>query len=731
MSTLKESALQYAKMGFRVFPLQPGTKGSQVLKSWKEQATTDSKQIEKWWNRKSNYNIGITTGNGLLVIDLDIKNGKNGIQSLKKWQEDYGELPKTKAVKSPTGGGKHLYYLVDREIPNPTDLYSGIDIRGDGGYVLAPPSIIDGKQYSWDVSNIEIAQANDIVYKFLEGGKPKTESRSSFKLPLVIEAGIREATLFKYACSLQARGYSDNRIKEMILQVNEERCEPPLELAKLENEVFKGALRYDKGSIIGLNPQTKENILNRLEQLNAVRYSWDDKGNGRLFADVFKEIARYNVTAKEWYFYDGKRWVEDVGGLATRELAKNLADCLTIYALNVDPDKQEDYRDHVRKLGNLRFRNTMLDDAKSCNYFSSMELDRNPNYLNCQNGVLDLINYELIPHNPSQLLSKICNVNYDPNASQEEFRSFITEVLEYDEEKIGYLQKCLGYCLSGDTSQEIAFIVYGATTRNGKGTLFETFSYMIGGTKGYANTLKPESLAISRNRDGRQASGDIARLDGARFVLVNEPSQDTLLDVALLKTMTGGDTLVAREIYQRDKEFRPQFKIFINTNYLPRVTDITVFQSGRICVFEFNRHFSAKEQDLTLKSRLKQDENLSGLLNWCLEGLSLMQLEGLKPPPKVVEEATETYQKQSDKVLMFFEECMVRSKENSKAKDVYISYHYWCNENGFKAESKTIFMSKLRVKGLLIDRARVKGISCSNVIKGYEVEDNYTFEMEV
>ena len=139
MSELKNNALNYAKKGFKIFPLKPNTKGEQVLESWKYESTTNLNQIDYWWNKNPNYNIGLVTGNGLLVIDIDVKNGKDGLQSIKKHGKG---LPTTAIIKTPSGG-YHLYYHVNKTISNRVNLYDGIDIRGDGGYVLGIGSKTD------------------------------------------------------------------------------------------------------------------------------------------------------------------------------------------------------------------------------------------------------------------------------------------------------------------------------------------------------------------------------------------------------------------------------------------------------------------------------------------------------------------------------------------------------------------------------------------------------------
>lgn len=243
MSDLKDWALKYAKKGFKVFPIGKGSKSNQVLRSWKNEATTDTGTILKWWEQDPNYNIGIVAGAGLLVIDIDIKHDSPGFKLLK----EYGtELPNTATVKTPSGG-IHLYYLVKGEFKNKVNLYPGIDIRSENGYIVAPPSVIDEKQYTWITGLEQIKEANQAVYDFLEAGKEKRNGPEPFNLQETIEAGQRNDQLFKLASSMQAKGISDEAIKAALLEENRIKCNPPLEVEEVLAIVNNVRLRYSKG----------------------------------------------------------------------------------------------------------------------------------------------------------------------------------------------------------------------------------------------------------------------------------------------------------------------------------------------------------------------------------------------------------------------------------------------------------------------------------------------------
>lgn len=473
---------------------------------------------------------------------------------------------------------------------------------------------------------------------------------------------------------------------------------------------------------VNIMSQQEKSLETILKEMHAEQYETTDKGFGRLFAEVFKNQHRYNPSRKDFMRYDGKRWIDDIEGLSARKSAKLLSDALVRYAVNVDADGK--YLKAVTPLCNLRNRDAMLKDSRDIHYFTNEQLDTNDYLLNLQNGTLDLSKNtpRFRKHDPDLLLSKICNVEYDPATVCDEWEKFLLEIMQGDREKIRYLQKIAGLSLTGNTQQETCFILYGSTTRNGKSTFCETLIYLLGD---YALTMKPETLAVKQNLDSRQASGDVARLAGCRFVNASEPPKRMLFDTALLKSLLGRDSITARHLHQREFEFIPKFKLVINTNYLPTITDDTVFSSGRINVISFDRHFEPHEQDKYLKDRLREKRELSGILNWCIEGLRLYRKEGLEPP-EAVRSATNSYRTDSDKIGNFINECLNKTGRNSKAKDIYDAYAKWCDDNGYGCENKGNFFSELKGKGLFAASGTVDGKTARNIVRGYTLDSGFS-----
>lgn len=245
-----EAAIDYANQGFAVFPLYPKDKFPIYSGGFKI-ATTNPKQIGAWWRKTPNANIGIATGQasgGLIIIDLDVddEKGINGFETMRDWERTHGELPDTS--NTITGrGGYHLLFKANAPIKNRVGVLPGVDVRGDGGYIVAPPSIHpNGRSYEWEQSIDEfgIAPVNDVVMAFISSGDAGTDGE--FIVPDTIPAGERNNTLFKMACSLQSKRYSDNSIRILIESENQNRCVPPLPDDEIE-KILESALSFQKG----------------------------------------------------------------------------------------------------------------------------------------------------------------------------------------------------------------------------------------------------------------------------------------------------------------------------------------------------------------------------------------------------------------------------------------------------------------------------------------------------
>lgn len=246
MPSLKEAALKYAKLGYAVFPLKPKAKEPATSHGFYE-ASTDAGTIEAWWIKNPEYNIGIACGNGLAVIDIDQhpEDGKFGLDTLRNWEKNHGDLLPTWTVLTGTGG-LHYWYKTDLNFKNTVEVLPGIDIRSKGAYVVAPPSIHpNGNAYEWEASG----DPEDVAMAALDGSalelasladikKKKDFSESAYKKYDVIGKGRRQDALMSLIGSLKNLNMTDEAIKSAVRMENEAKCDPPMTEQELQKEIF-------------------------------------------------------------------------------------------------------------------------------------------------------------------------------------------------------------------------------------------------------------------------------------------------------------------------------------------------------------------------------------------------------------------------------------------------------------------------------------------------------------
>ena len=601
-------------------------------------------------------------------------------------------------------GPEPLFYEESLDQENPVfvveSAFCALSILQEGGHAVAvcgtgTRKLIDALRLQDDVSPIIVCMDRDSAGEEAAG---------------VLCAQLKEQG-YRYISTTTPKGYKD-----------------PNELLVDDRALFRSWLSecIDQAKDLPfLSEESRANEIFEMELLHTLRpeynprYPSTDIGNSRLFSDFYKQVARYIPERRMWYIFSGTRWEPDVGGLNAMELCKKLADGLITYALHL-PDEQvrKDYIDKCKKWQLRRTRETILKDAQSDYWIPIQEFDADPYLFNCRNGTLHLRSMEFLPHDPEDKLTKISDVAYDPDVRCERFEAFVDEIMSGDKARARFLQRSLGYALTGDSRYECLFILYGATTRNGKGTLMESVLKVMGD---YGSTVRPETISMKQNVSSQNPTEDIARLAGIRFANISEPSKGLLLNAAQVKNLTGNDTINARFLHENSFDFRPQFKIYMNTNYLPVITDITLFSSGRIMIIPFERHFEENQQDKTLKHIFSEMGNQSAILNWLLEGYQSLAVEGLAMPESV-RFATERYRHESDKIGLFIEDEMEpipNAEERTAA--VYERYRKWCDANGCFAENTRNFKQILAMYGRVERKRPYVGGSETTLFVGFRL----------
>lgn len=616
---------------------------------------------------------------------------------------------------------KHHYYFPDK--PR-TDAAAYAAVKAHAHEVFPfDPEALDAAHFFFGVETpvVEYFPGDMLLSDFLAKQTPPARQESTgqarAKPPYTVPNEVRETVdgrngaATSYVGWLHHLGWDYPDVQEAAHKFNQERCVPPMTDAEVEG-IVRSVTGYPPGM---KRPSPEEDfgpgkgrLYHRLIEMKPERYGLGDIGAGNLFAEAFKELARFIPERAKWYCFDGRVWRPDVGGLMVMQFCKSLADALLAYVPAIQDERtRQDFLKFVGKWQRRGYRETILRDAAGVYPVPFSTFDHNTSILNCLNGTLNTSTGEFYLHRAEDYLTKLAGVNYDPSARCERWRRFIDEVMQGDADEARYLQKALGYALTGDTRFECFFVLFGPSTRNGKSTALETFAHLLGD---YAKSARPDSFAQRQTANGSGPSEDIARLVGARFVNVAEPDRRLVLSVALVKSLTGNDLITARSLHENSIEFRPQFKLFINCNTLPQVTDPTIFNSGRVRVLPFMRHFEEHEQDKGLKGELVRPENLSGILNWCLEGRRALETEGFEPPASVLT-ATDEYRQRSDRVGRFVsEELEAHPLAETRTSEVYARFQVWCSENGFRAESAQNFNVQLQNFGS-IEKRRPAGSS--------------------
>ena len=365
--------------------------------------------------------------------------------------------------------------------------------------------------------------------------------------------------------------------------------------------------------------------------------------------------------------------------------------------------------------GSGRFRET-IQRSQSVYPLPFQSFDQDRYLLNCQNGTLNLRTMHFYEHRASDFLSKIAGASFIPSAHSERFQEYIDEIMSGDREKAKFLQKALGYAVSGDTRHECLFFLYGETSRNGKGTLMESVLKVMGD---YGKAVRPETIAQKRFTNSQAPSEDIARLAGIRLANISEPGRGLLLNAAQVKTMTGNDTLNARFLHENSFDFQPQFKIYINTNYLPAVNDMTLFSSGRVQIIPFERHFNESEQDKSLKERFSKPDVQSAILKWPLEGYRMLREEGPNAAGSGAQ-STASYAVTATKSCSSSRKRDRRPAGRNQNISCLDAYRAWCVRNGLFPENNRNFNQELR-KVAKVTRKRPKaGGNPTTLLLGYK-----------
>jgi len=697
MKSKEEHIKYYISGGMRIFPCKSNGK-SPLITGWQEKASTDQEIVGTWWDKFPHANIGAVTGKkaNLVVVDVDVKKGARGMESLKQLQDECGQFD-TRLVHTPSGG-LHYYFSYPQGVDtlkNKANLMPGIDIRADGGLVIAPGSSIDGNPYEFEDIDKEIAELPKELLKILTEPKAKT---TGFDTPVAdfvygVDDGTRDDSMFKLASRYIGIDMPYEEAKENILTAALN-CNPPFPERKALKCLDSAYSSYEPNEIVATaNQSLAQNGEYHLTQF----------GNADRMLDKHGKDIRYVAEFRTWIYWDGLRWRFDSLNNVKRMAKNSITSMVDSSRETLNTEQHLALARHAQRSENKSSIEGMLYATKLSEglTISQSSLDQQMYLLGVSNGVVDLKSGCLKVNNRSDLITKQGFVEFRPEAECPLWLNFLHTIMGGDKEMMGYLQRIIGYSLTGNTSEQALFFLNGLGA-NGKSVLVKVIQKLLGD---YASQM-PIKVLTKRGNDAG-VDDNLARLRGARFVATTETEEGVWLNESDIKLMTGQDILNAQFKYQDSFQYEPEFKIFMSGNHRPKIkgNDYGIWRRIRLIPFEVR--IARDKQDKKLEDKLTTE--LSGILNWAIEGCLEWQELGLQTPKKV-EDATKEYRSEMDIIKSWKADCCEPTPGvgvTTATKGLYSSFKHWADVNGERyVMSNKTFTIKLKEHGYVLTHTR-------------------------
>jgi P4 family phage/plasmid primase-like protien len=715
------------ELGIAVVPTYKGLRHP-ALANWQEMATTDKSKLADWEKIYTDYNYCcVAKEEGVMILDID------NLQACKA--ADLPPVPKTLTVKSPKG--YHLYFrqtdasraLGNRDVKVGEDKI--LEVKSHNKAVAAPGAvredgktyvihrdlpltelpqewiewIIDHSQqpkrgtsrprkfhpdfdaehlfrhYEWEFAS-EFEKDGAMYYVFAEcplAGRTHEDQVRSKKTCLIIGKTVgfdckscgEEYNYGDLMKKMEEEGYDkypgyifeDEDDELLLADVEEAPMDVPLSAEEVAK--FLGAKIIDKEVVAKQEAE--------LPPANTTGFTYlpNDTGNAERLVRKFGNRVRH--AAGKWYVWNGRRWAPDhyrkVGRMA-EYVVKELIEEANL----TEGDEQKSKLRFAFSCGERSRRNNMIDIAaqKPGVLKQATDFDTDSWLFNVQNGTVDLRTGEVRVQSPLDNITKISPVTYDPEAKCPLWNKFMWEAMMGDQEMIDFLAMAAGYSLTGDTSIQAMFFNHG-DGENGKGVFLETLAYIIGD---YAYAAAFDTF-IYHDKKQRDIRSDLAALVGVRFLSAEESSEGHRLDEALIKQLTGENTVTTRFLYQDEFSYKPNFKIWMSSNFKPsiRTQDWGTWRRVKMIPWEFK--VRPEERDEQLKSKLRKEA--SGILNWMLTGLARYVANGYKMVyPQKVEDATAEYRVSQDVLGQFISaKCVVGGDSRINVTELFTAFKLW------------------------------------------------------
>lgn len=633
-----DTALKYAARGWPVYPVGK-TKAPLKNSRGYLDASCDESVIRAIWGKHPDANIAIAPQD-FLVVDVDVKNGANGPESLAALEADHGALPNTIEAIS-WSGGRHIYLRCPPAAGvrcSQSKIGDHLDIIAAGGGVIAPPSVINGRAYAWEATHhpddIPMADAPQWLISLCVAAA----KQSAFKLPDGdIPPGAQDTQLFKFACSLTAQGFTPDMIRAALRQALA-KCpqnpRDPFTDADIERWVSSAA-RCDAN---GLKPKDKKtNELKMAEQIQ------------KNHTIVYSEDGKFYRYKNGYYQYLSEHALV---GLIAAEFG-----CLKNNVIN------------------LIIRYIKAATETPADKFNDQDC------LNLENGILDLSTFILKPHSPQFLSTIRLNVAYDPQALCPKWLEAITTIVG-DAEYIDTIQEFFGLCLTRETYDRALFLI--GEGNNGKSTMLD----VLKGILGDENTCEVQLEQLEKTHYVAQLHNkllNIATEIGAKGTVCDE----------MFKKITAHDCVMGDHKFSAPFSFRPICKLIFATNNMPRTDDKSRAFYRRLLIVPLIKEFSGVDDKHKYYRELLEER--IGILNWMIDGIKRLKARGRFAVSKKMIDTIENYRVENNPVLCFVEDnCVINSAATVYKNEIFEAYKSYCETSGFKPVNIRKFGKELR-----------------------------------
>lgn len=684
-----EAALEYLEHGLQVFPLQQKSKEPATVHSFKD-CTDNPKQVAAWWGfddyeaPNPDYNVAIVCGQasgGLLVIDID-NHEADGFETLREFEMTHGKLPET--VTAITGtGGKHLLYRSTRSLGPHVNREMGIDLRAEGSYIVAPPSIHPktGECYEWSISldDMEIAWANDTVYELVDlicktGAASDSKDRPVFELPETVGKGARDDTMFRYACSLRAKGLDETTIQFACESANKQRFNPPLADSILRQKV-KQACKYPAG-------QNAANIIDAVSGAEVskklgteLRTPLRGRGGKIEFYSMGDIILEDDLACKidgVLNVWNGTRWAADDetiemrSRLRAKDITSNTLSEVYKYLICMAPSK-----------------------------YASSSFD-NGYYVQFRNATIDARTLQEVEPTPDMYISATLNCEWQADIAANETDTFFESLSAGRADIKQLMLETLGNCMLSKKAVKKASMLIGRSKEldgnasNGKSSYIELVRNILGNDNASFLTLHQ----LSQRFMTHMLFGKLANLGDdipASFVDDNAASD--------FKKLVTGETMTADVKNKAQVVFQPNTTLVFSMNDIPRWSNMGGI-SRRLAFTPFFAHFRPDKPGYVkdVKSVLGKEEVKSRAALLAMQTLPELIERGSYIYVPEMEEELAGVVRDNDPVerWIYDAEVYINDFVGKTSGEVYRKYSDWCESSGERGVSLMSFGKKLK-----------------------------------